>query len=378
MELDSLDLYGTRTFQAPEPTLILRFLAKCIIVQYQLVKKGDIVGNLDPSKNMPLQQAMAHLGRLYLTEGKEDQAASVHHLLQLCMQPLAQWAPQVIASLEPYREAILIDPDYCVPSEDCEAIAEELEGAHLSDLIERQLHEQLTSALKKLGSDADWAYTTVREFIVRHPLATRVELAGLSQNPELTNEVIELVRNLYRPVHAVYAHNGFVQRCSFCQALLDQSGHCILAGCRQDHPHPQASNQYIQIEEAFIVHPEVLKFWVDPAREELRIYDNLRGLPHLQAKVKLYPHSDRCDISIGDDVGIDVKDYQDPVRLAYRLNSSIGGLSYYSTKILAIAQRRWSKVYRDRLLEQLDRHSREVLQVMSVDQVISVYRRGKR
>jgi hypothetical protein len=376
MELDSLNLYGMRTFPAPEPMLILRFLAKSIIFQYQLVKKGYIVGDLDPSKNMPLQQAMAHLGRLYLTERKEDQAASVHHLLQLCMQPIAQWAPQAIASLEPYREAILIDPDYCVPSEDCEAIAEELEGVHLSDLIERQLHEQLTSALKKLGSDVDWGYTTVREFIVRHPLATRVELAGLSQNPELTNEVIELVRDLYRPVHAVYAHNGLVRRCSFCQCLLDQSGHCILAGCRQDHPHPH-TNQNIQIDEAFIVRPEVLKFWVDPAREELRIYDSLRILSHLQGKVKLYPHSDRCDISI-DDVGIDVKDYQDPVRLAYRLNRSLGGLSYYSTKILAIAQRRWSRVYQDRLLEQLDHHSREVLQVMSVDQVINMYKRGKR
>lgn len=378
MEVDVLKLQGQRTFQAPEPILILRFLAKSIITQYQSIKSGSIVGDLDQSRHMPLQQAMAHLGRLYFIEGREDQAASVHHLLYLCMQPLAKWAPQAITSLEAYREAILIDPDYRVPSEDCEAIAEELEGIQLQDLIERQIHEQLTIALQKLGSDADWAYTTVREFIVRHPLATRVELAGLSQNPELTNEVIELVRDLYRPVHSIYAHNDEVRRCSFCYGLLDLAGYCILAGCRQDHPHPQVIDQVAHLGEVFIVRPEVLKFWVDPAREELRIYDSLRILPHLQGNVNLYPYSDRCDISIGDYIGIDVKDYHDPVRLAYRLNRSIGGLNFYSTKILAVAQRRWSNVYRDRLIEQLDRHPRELLEIMSVDQVITRYKRETR
>jgi hypothetical protein len=60
--------------------------------------------------------------------------------------------------LERYREAILIDPMYRVPNEDCEIIAEEVEGTNLSDLIEHHLHEQLRMTLSKLGHDADVSY----------------------------------------------------------------------------------------------------------------------------------------------------------------------------------------------------------------------------
>lgn len=360
-----------------EPIITLQLLAKGVIEQYRLVGKGAIIGHTDDRKtgigNTPLslQQAMARLGRHYFTEGTEDQAASVHQLLRLCMTPLYAWAPHAISDIEQYRNAVLIDPAYLVPNEDCEAIAEDADGANLSDLIEHHLHEGLRSTLAKLGRDADLAYTTVREFVGRHPAATRAELQHLFLNPELNNEVIDFVRGLYTPVHAGYARDSKVRRCAHCKAIIGEDELCLLAGCREDYPTPGYEASLVPVDEIFLARPEVLKYWADPAREELRLYDELHKDRNLRDYVHLYPYSDRCDVAIGEDVGVDVKDYRDPVRLAHRLNRSIGGLSHYSERILAIAKRRWSTTYRDRLQEQLSPERRAVLRVMRVDDAIS-------
>lgn len=358
-----------------EPLITLQLLAKGILAQYRQVIKGIVVGHLDRhttgTDTIPLllQQAMARLGRHYFMEGQHDQAASVHQLLVLCTTPLHMWAPQVICDLVPYQQAVLIDPVYLVPSEDCESIAEEAEGANLPDLVERYLHEQLRTALTPLGNDADRAYTIIREFIGRHPLATDDELRQLYLNPELPDDTIALVRGLYHPVHRDDAHDGHVRRCAHCAALIGRTGHCRLAGCRAEHSTTTTST--VPVDTARLARPEVLKYWVDPAREELRLYDTLCRHPPFRDRVQLYPHSDWCDVSLDETVGIDVKDYHDPVRLAQRLNRSIGQLSHYPERIIAIAQRRWSRAYRDRLIEQLNPERRMAVQIMSVNQTIT-------
>ena len=87
--------------------------------------------------------------------------------------------------------------------------------------------------------------------------------------------------------------------------------------------------------------------------------------------VRLFPHLDRCDIAIGNEVGIDVKDYRDPARLARKLNRSLGGLRLYPRKIVAVASRRASdKEYVPRLREQLSLALRQTLVVDSVDSII--------
>jgi hypothetical protein len=362
-----------------EPLITLQLLAKGILEQYQQVKKGAIVGHTDSRKtgvhNIPrsLQQAMARLGRHYFSEGQEDHAASIHQLLTLCARPLHEWSPQAICDLGTYQQAVLIDPIYLVPNEDCEIIAEDADGTNLSDLVERHLHEQLRTTLKKLGDDADSAYTVVRAFIGRHPLATSNELHHLYLNPELTDEVIEFVRSLYQAVHHDDATDGQVRRCAYCHALIGRDGLCRLVGCREDYATADASP--VPLDTAFLARSEVLKYWADPAREELRLYDTLCQHTHLRNRVYLYPHSDWCDVSLDDEVGIDVKDYRDPVRLAQRLNRSLGQLSQYPERIIAIAKRRWSKTYRDQLLEHLNPEKRAALRVMNVDETISYIQR---
>jgi len=356
----------------------LQLLAKGILDQYRRVIQGAVVGHADDRRtgieNTPisLRQAAARLGRLYFEEGREDQAASVHALLVLATKPLSKWAPQAIWSLPDATDAVLVDPDYRVPSEDCEVIAQQAEGVTLDDLIENRLHAELSQTLAKLGDDADPVYTSIREFIGRHPLATNRELHGLYARPELPTAAVEFVHSLYNPVHADFALQGQVRRCPFCRALMGRDNRCTLQGCREDHPQMSQAEQ-VPLDNALVARPEVLKYWVDPARDELRLYDALLGAG---ISADLYPHSDRCDVSVGDDIGVDVKDYRDPAQLARKLNRGIGGLALYRRSILAVSDRRTrSGDYIARLREQLSPAVRQKLEVQSVSDTIRALRR---
>jgi hypothetical protein len=360
--------------------ITLDLLARGILEQFRLAGDGAVVGHSGnlmpgiPHTAGTLRIAAARLGRLYFEEGREDRAASAHALLRLCTQPLRNWAPAALSGLA--GSAVLIDAEYLVPSEDCDLLARQSDGVNAEDLVEHRLHEELISSLVKLPDrDAATAYTSIREFIGRHALASVAELHGVYARPELPTAAADFVRSLYSPVHAGRAVSGMVTRCRFCRALVDPDGRCRLSGCQEDHPRAQTSEQ-IPVGDALEAAPEVLKYWVDPAREELRIYDALR---RRRLAASLYPHSDRCDVALGDDIGIDVKDYRDPTVLARRLNQGIGGLAYYPRAILAVADRRARIAdYIGRIREQLSPSVRARLEVRSVSETVRTLLRESR
>jgi hypothetical protein len=363
-----------------DPLLTLQLLATGIIALYTRVRGGALVAHSDRTQlgyeTTPAQlyQAMAYLGRYAFIEGREDTAASVHQLLALCQQPLHTWAPQALAHLEGYEEVILVDPDYRVPSDDCETIAANAKRGDLGDLIEDQLHKRLRSTISR-SAGADEAYTAIRAFIGGHPMATRGELRALRLNQAIPDEALAFLEGLYQPVHAYEARDGLVRRCRRCGGLISNATNaCHLAGCRDDYPET-TEQESVPLAEARIPPPEALLYWADPAREELRLYSELQKVRRLRDHVFLYPHSDRCDVALDEEIGIDVKDYRDPARLAQRLNGSIGGLEYYPRRILAIAKRRWNRAYRDQLLDYLTTERRTQLEVMSVTQAIQTLRR---
>ena len=160
---------------------------------------------------------------------------------------------------------------------------------------------------------------------------------------------------------------GTVSRCYYCNAPVDRDDRCLIHGCREDHPQVRCG-QRVRQDEALVARPEVLKYWVDPAREELRLFDSLR---RSKIAADLYPFSDRCDVAIGDVVGVDVKDYRDPSSLARKLNLGIGGLAHYRRRIIAVADRRTrNKEYTERLREQLLPYIRQSIEVRSVSDTI--------
>ena len=357
----------------------LELLALGVIEQHHRVRRGCITGLVKfgqleaESTPVTLRQAMARLGRLYFEEGQEDRAASIHELLGLCMAPLSHWAPSALCSLPELAGLVLIDPDYRVPSEDCESIMEQAPGSRLEDLIERGLHSRLMSTVERLGSDAAATYTIIREFIVRHPLVTEVEFRELRSRPEIPDDAVAFVQSIYIPVHANHAVNGVINRCFYCLAPIGRDGRCFLQGCREDYPTAR-QDQPVRQGEASVAQAEVLKYWVDPARDELRIFDSLR-----QASVQavLYPRLDQCDVAVGDDVGVDVKDYRDPASLARKLNRGVSGLTGWDRKIVAVADRRIrnNTDYIARLRERLLPRVSEELEVLSVKSTIRELRK---
>ena len=371
--------------QSDYARVTLDLLSQGIIEQYHRVSRGGIVGVVgrgvggDEDTPTALHQAMTRLGRLYFEDGQEDRTASVHGLIKDCMTPLYSWAPRSVHSLQGCSDLVLVDPDYRVPSEDCETIVEQAPGRRLEDLIERGLHARLKSSIAGLGSDTDAVYTAVREFIVRHPLAMDSELRGFRSRPEIPDDAIEFVQSLYIPVHAHHSVDGAINRCYYCKAPMDRKGNCLLGGCREDHPRPK-QGQRVRTEEARVVQAEVLKYWVDPARDELRLFDHLR---ELGIDATLYPHSDRCDVGVAEYVGVDVKDYRSPISLARRLNRDVSGLTVYrDRRIVAIADRRVrsNSEYIARLRERLRPSIREEVEVLSVSSTMrelrKMYRRS--
>ena len=350
----------------------LDLLAQGVADQYHQVERGEITGFVKHRRlqveNPPiaLRQAMARLGRLYLEDGAEDRAASVHLLLEHCMTPLSCWAPSAMIALPGSEGLVLIDPEYRVPSEDCAAILAEAPGSNQDDLVERRLHNRLFSTISQPGVDVDRAYTVIREFIARHPLATTAELRELGDNFEIPDDAFKFVQSLYNTVHADHWVNGRIDRCCHCSAPLDRNGRCFLRGCREDRPKTEKTKP-VEPADANVAQAAVLKYWIDPAREELRLFDALRNE---KIDAHLYPHSDRCDVSIGEEVGVDIKDYRDPASLARRLNRDVSGLMRYpSRRIVAIADRRVrnNREYIPRLKERLMPGIRESIDILSVE-----------
>jgi REase associating with pPIWI_RE len=353
-------------------TLLL--LAQGIGAQYRLVTEyGAIVGYVDstaaPHSAPPLafRQAAARLGRLFFEEEMPDLAASYLLLLEKCRHPLRVWAPEALWTLPDAADLVLVDPTYRVPSDECEAIAQQAAGAALEDLIEQRLHATLLETLSRLGTDQSLAYTTIRHFVGSHPLATSHELQELRWNQELPTPAVEFVQNLYRPVHADNARAGMVERCGYCRGRIGRDHRCVLQGCQEDHPTPRL-DESVHLDHAFEARPGVLRYWVDPAREELRLW---RALRDAGLDVRLYPHTDLCDVAIGEELGIDVKDFRNPVQLASKLNREPSGLSHYPKRILAVAERRLrTGDYLARLLENLSPENRRSLQVLGVNDTI--------
>ena len=351
---------------------IVSILAGAILKQFEQTREGHIVGIY---KEIPteLRQAQAHLARLSFESGEtgeDDRFASVHDLLALCRTPMRDWAPAPLATHPGYATAVLIDSEPPVPTEECNHFAEQ--GGRLDDLIEKRLHNELSHALERTVEEerAD-AYTLVRRFIAEHPLATDNDLNEIRDSPYLNPTVAAFFDRVYRPVHASESRKGNVLRCGYCQGPMTPQGICRLPTCRALKPDPLIGAT-LPADQVKIVRPEIMRYWCDPAQEELRLYHALYKV-HGEA-VRLYPDTDKCDVSLGADIGMDVKDYADPYKLATKLNSGIGGLRLYDRKILVIAARRArTDQYIKRLRERLNSHLNSTLRVMGVDEAIELF-----
>lgn len=370
----------TRAANLVEVSAVL--LAQGALKLYDRVLPGREIVRQDDTLPPELHQAMCLIGRLYIEEGKPDRAGCVHDLLDRARLPFANWDLEAFGRESfRFRDALLVDPDLRVPTQDALAVATS-GGWGMDDIIESQLHTRLRELVDRLGPTRNSAYTSVREFVARRSLASEPEIRDWFEERKIS-AIQGIVDDLYDHVPECWLISGRANRCAWCGTLLRPhpdtkrypDGKCPLRQCASKRE-PRAGER-LDPPGLLVCRPQVLMYWANPAIDELEVFDAAQkaGLD-----AELYPEGDRCDVSIGKDrIGIDVKCYTSPVSLAVRLNKSIGGLTGYRKRILAIPDSLIGRPgYLDTLKATLDDSSEaSTVQIKSVGALTRCIREGK-
>lgn len=356
-------------------------LAQGVVKQYGLVGPENEVVRQDGTVSGEMQDAMCLLGRLYIEQGAEDNAACLHDVLDRCRFPLddERWSIDVFRSTSfACSGARLIEYDLRVPTPECYEIAHGSHGKGLDDIVENQLHGDLRRALESSGVEVARSYTALRQFMGRRSLTTLEELYEYCDNENLPGRLSRLlVERFYQDVPDGWLIEGRANRCAHCGTLMRPhpdlaeypDGRCPLSACRAVDP-PKVSER-LPPDEVIVCRPQILSYWVNPAIDEIRVYDAARakGVPSM-----LYPGVDSCDVSLGDEIGVDVKSYESPVSLAMRMNRrGVGGLVGYKRRILAVPDFIASRPsYLNTLEDALEGVEVRSVEVMSVSGVLSL------
>ena len=326
---------------ASENAVIL--LAQGILREYERILNREWVRQ-DDGLPRELQAAMSRLGRLYIEEGHEDRAACIHDVLARSRFPLggADWDLKALGGADfRFSDAVLIDPEFRVPTRDCTTIADIAGGFGEDNLLEFRFHNRLRESAERLGRERDSAYTAIRELIGRRSLLTERELAVWLVERRLTPLQQSILDYFFQPVSELWHIGGAAHRCFYCGTLMrphaDRArfpeGRCPLRQCNGKRP-PRVGDRLDPLAGLHVAKPQILLYWTGPAIDDLAIFD---AASRTGLSPELYPECDLCDVAInGRMIGIDAKSYSSPVSLGLRLNKSIGGLIHYRRRIIAI------------------------------------------
>lgn len=359
-------------------------LAQGIVRQYTKTLNREIVRQ-DDTMPSELYRAMCKLGRLYIEEGLPDRAACVHTVLERGRYPLEKWDLDIFRHPDfRFRQAILIDPDFRVPTSDCAEIANSRGTFGEDNVIEHRLHERLREATERLGSRRQHkAYTALRELFGRNSLLGEHQLLDYLVDKDLTPLQGMIIDTFFDRVPDIWLIDGYAHRCAHCGTLMRPypnkktfpDGRCPIRQCAgQESERAKFSEKLDPNKDSLLIaKPQILTYWTGPAIDEVTIFDTARnhGL-----NAELYPESDLCDVAINNrNIGIDAKSYSSPVSLALRLNRSIGGLIYYRRRIIAVSDRliEDNPYYLSTLLSTLDKKGDPAtLEILSVSEIIQL------
>lgn len=370
------------TLDLAEDAVVL--LAQGVVRQYTRTLNREIVRQ-DDSIPAELYRAMCKLGRLYIEEGLPDRAACVHTVLERGRYRLEKWDLDIFRHPDfRFRQAILIDPDLRVPTSDCAEIANSRGTFGEDNVIEYRLHERLREATERLGGRRQHkAYTALRELLGRRSLIGEHQLLDYLVEKDLTPLQGIIIDTFFDRVPDIWLIDGYAHRCASCGTLmrpypnkkLFPEGRCPIRQCEGHESSKAKIGEKLDPnkDSLLIAKPQILTYWTGPAIDEVKIFDTARNYG---LNAELYPESDLCDIAINDrSIGIDAKSYSSPVSLALRLNRSIGGLSYYRRRIIAVSDQliEDNPYYLSNLQSTLDKKGDPAtLEILSVSEILQL------
>jgi hypothetical protein len=310
---------------------------------------GDPIGLVSEDRN-----AMALVSRARLRNQRSDIGAEIHELLWHCTQPLGQWLSLATIHTERLSNVVLLDAEEGIPTREAEELARGFSSASasLEELVFNRFLEQLGKSSRLTGAGY---YTRVRDFVVRHPIATNDELARLTA--ELPSAIgVLITQQFYEPISESWGREGDLDICAHCGNALRSVAAGVMCRTRAcAEILPMRSERREALTGSLRLTRGVRQYWQEPGFDEVRLFDALvaAGLT-----CELYPHFDRVDIAVGD-IGIDLKAYVSPELLGARIERDQGGLAHYRHKWLVIPQRLIERVpaYLERLRSALGENS---------------------
>lgn len=306
------------------------------------------------------RKAMALVSRACLINGLPDRAAEIHNLLALCTQPLGEWLPIPEVAEAGLSGTAFIHAEEGIPSAEAEELAVGFSGVTAG--LEEMLFAKFMELLGRFPeATANGYYTTIREFVVRHPVCTPDELQQLG-GVLASHLWILLQQQFYEPVPSGWATADGVLLCAHCGNAMKKGVAglvCRTLACAAASPAQVAKCE--PVNHLLRASRGIRQYWIEPGIDEIRLFDALkaRGIA-----AELYPFRDRVDISVAD-IGVDLKTYASPETLGLRFRRGIGGLAYYATRLVVVPD--WqvavTSSYLDRLCTAMGRDDVRCLSV---------------
>ncbi len=315
---------------------------------------AGMVSGIDriPGSNVGLtvadRQLMAQVSRRLLQRGRADIGAEVHELLHACTRPLQDWFDEPEVRDGGLQRVVLIDADAGMPSIEARDLARGYDG-YLPDEQAMLFREFMTVVKRNYADRRETAYTQVREWVIRHPLATSREIASFLASARLKGPLLGQVLGFYEQVPAGWAQAQGVAQCAYCGNALAVTTagryRCRTQVCADQRD--AAVRTHLPLEDLQRVKRALMVYWINPGLDEIALYEALKAAG---LDPRLYPDCDAVDIAVGD-IGIDLKAYASPELLADTFSSDIGGLAAYRRRIIVIPDRllKASPSYLDRL-----------------------------
>ena len=325
--------------------------------------EGRMIAGVDKRYASPIglsaedRRAMALVSRACLASGNRDYGGEIHDLLAMCTLPLGQWLLVKEVTDAGLAETRLISQDNGAPTSEAAELAAGFSTVAAG--VEELLFATFREALEKQPKAAAYEYyASIREFVVRHSLASSDQIKGFGM--ELPSKLWMLLQqHFYEPVPFGWSNEGKVSICSSCGNAMRKSPGglvCRTAACAASRAATVGGTR--PIDELLRVTRGIQQYWVEPGLDELRLYD---ALVRKGVAADLYPLMDRVDIAVGD-IGIDLKAYASPELLGEKIRRNKGGLAFYEKKWLVIPDWRvdGTPQYLDRLRHALEEASKVI------------------
>ncbi|MCE2645090.1 MAG: hypothetical protein LW835_07715 [Burkholderiaceae bacterium] len=338
--LRSTDERGEQASSGGPEDLVVPALAALVLRQARRALFEDrMVAGVDKSPGAPVgleaedRRAMALVSRVCISRGASDLGAEIHELLYHCTLPLGRWLPLPTIDKRGLSETVLIGGDDGAPTAEAAELASGFSTVTAG--VEELLFATFRDALdKQPKTDAYKYYSSIREFVVRNPLATTEKIKSFALDNDLPSALWMLVQqSFYEPIPLGWADRGQLALCAHCgNAMRPVSGahRCRTNACSAAYP--AESSESVTLEGRLRVRRGVHQYWVEPGVDEIRLFDELHSRG---AKPDLYPYMDRVDIAVGD-TGMDLKSYASPELLGDKIRRNKGGLNHYRHKWLVI------------------------------------------